>query len=501
VAGETVLIVEDVPESLKFSAGVLRGAGYKVHIASTAEQALSTLRFLQPELILVDFVLPGMNGLELTARVKQDLRLRNTIVVALTGCAMPGDEARARQAGCDGYLTKPIDARTLTASIRAYLDFGVHAPFAPTAGAAPPAPETPADNAIAGIPEVEMAELRESFLRGGKGLSRQLLANLEGQFDETKAKHTVHQWIGTAGLLGYPTISYRAREVEAVLRTPPWTVGRLRGPATNLARAFHNPTAPVSETPSQSTVRELTGKRIALIGVGGDDADRMCSALEQVGARPRLFDSGQSPYVEAVSNCHVLLLHVRPGTIGSRWLSPGAIALPALPTILMGEPELLLSLDPRVHARACSLLMDGWLPEEALMRLRIAVSHVPSTLPAIAAEAGELVISDSDESSRALVRKWLEEHGLPCRMATNGPDTILLLRHLRPPAAVLDVNMDGCEVLAAIRAESMPVRAILLMSQHLESEILRGFSLGAEDYLIQPFSPVELAARLKRLLA
>jgi CheY-like chemotaxis protein len=66
MAGETILIVEDAPESLKFAAGVLRGEGYKVTIASTAEQALSTLRFLQPQLMLVDFVLPGMNGLELT---------------------------------------------------------------------------------------------------------------------------------------------------------------------------------------------------------------------------------------------------------------------------------------------------------------------------------------------------------------------------------------------------------------------------------------------------
>jgi len=112
MAGETILIVEDVPESLKFTAGVLRSAGYRVSIASTAEQALSTLRFLKPELILVDFVLPGMNGLELTARIKQDARLRSAVVVALTGCAMPGDEIKARQAGCDGYLTKPIESHT-----------------------------------------------------------------------------------------------------------------------------------------------------------------------------------------------------------------------------------------------------------------------------------------------------------------------------------------------------------------------------------------------------
>jgi DNA-binding response OmpR family regulator len=78
---------------------------------------------------------------------------------------------------------------------------------------------------------------------------------------------------------------------------------------------------------------------------------------------------------------------------------------------------------------------------------------------------------------------------------------MVLVRHLQPPVAVVDVDMDGFKALAAIRAESMPVRTMFLTFKQHEEEILRGFSLGAEDYLVQPFSPVELAARLKRLLS
>ena len=498
MAGEIILIVEDVPESLKFAAGALRSAGYKVQIASTAEQALSTLRFLQPQLILVDFLLPGMNGLELTARVRQDARLRNTIIVALTACDMPGDEARARQAGCNGYLTKPIDARALAVRIRDYLDYG---------GDAPPGldtervPESPTSTGVIGLPEDELAELRASFLKGGKGLSRQLLASLDDEFDPAKASRTVHQWIGTAGLLGFPSIAYRAREVEVVLRTPPWTFARLRGPVTNLARSFYNPTAAISEPPSQSVVRMLHGKRVALIGLSGDEAERMCGALEQVGARPRLFETDQSPYTDAVGICHLVVVHVRPGNTGCRWIAADAPGLPVLPTVFMGAPEHLVALNSKIHARACGLLTDGCLTEELLMRLRLAISPaLPALSNGPAAETAELVISASDEPSRALLRSRLEEHGLRCRMAANGPDTILLLRHVRPPVAVVDVNMDGFEALAGIRAESMPIRTIFLTSQQHEDEILRGFSLGAEDYLVQPFSPVELAARLKRLL-
>lgn len=502
MAGEKILIVEDVPESLKFVAGVLRGAGYKVQIASTAEQALSTLRTLLPALILVDFLLPGMSGLELTARIKQDARLRNTIVVALTSCTTPGDEEKARQAGCDGYLTKPIDAGALVVQVRLFLDHEVDAPFPIAQDAAVRVvPDASPANSIAGIPEAELAELRESFLTGGKGLSRQLLASLDGQFDQAKTSRLVHQWTGTAGLLGFSGIAIRARDVETVLRSPPWTVSRLRGPLTNLARAFHNP-APASETTSPSIVRELTGKRIALIGLSGEDAERMCAALEQVGARPRLFDADESPYSEAVGNCSAVLIHVRPETKRSRWLAPDTIRLPVLPVVFIGEPEDLLSLAPKVQARACGLLLGGWLPVEALMRLRIAVTQPPSALGHGAlAPSTELVVAVSDESARATVQSLLKKEGLRCRMAANGPDTLLLLRHLQPPGAVLDVNMDGFEVLASIRAESLPVRTVLITAQQQEQEILRALSLGAEDYLAQPFSPVELVVRLKRLLA
>jgi DNA-binding response OmpR family regulator/HPt (histidine-containing phosphotransfer) domain-containing protein len=501
MAGETILIVEDVPESLKFTASVLRREGYRVSIASTAEQALSTLRFLQPQLILVDFMLPGMNGLELTARIKQDARLQKSVVVALTAYTTPADEDRARQAGCDGYLTKPIEARALVARVRDYLDYGAEAPGAYATGPAS-APEASADKGmIPGLPDNELAELRDSFLKGGKGLSRQLLASIEAQFDAARASQTVHQWIGSAGLLGFPTIAQRAREVETVLRSPSCTAARLRGPVTSLARAFHNPAGALSESSSQSVARVLHGKRVALIGLNGEGADLMCGALEQVGAKARLFEASQSPYAEAVGICHLVVVHVRPENRVCRWLAKDAPGLPALPTIFFGSPEHLLSLNSQVQARASGVLMEGCLPEEVLMRLRHAVTQTPSTLARVAAaDAGELVIAYADAASHPLLEAKMKEHGLRCRVAANGPETILLLRHLRPPAAVVDVSLDGFEALAAIRAEAMPVRTVFVTSQSHEDEILRGFSLGAEDYLVQPFSALELVARLKRLL-
>jgi len=136
--GETILIVEDSAVCLKLTAAALRAEGYRVQVASTAEQALSSLRSSKPDLILVDIMLPGMDGLEFTKRIKQDSRLRDVTVLALTACDMEGDEERARNAGCDGYLTKPIDKQTLK-EIRHYLDFGAKA-VVPAARSAEPPP-------------------------------------------------------------------------------------------------------------------------------------------------------------------------------------------------------------------------------------------------------------------------------------------------------------------------------------------------------------------------
>jgi DNA-binding response OmpR family regulator len=90
-----------------------------------------------------------------------------------------------------------------------------------------------------------------------------------------------------------------------------------------------------------------------------------------------------------------------------------------------------------------------------------------------------------------------------CWSAANGVEALRLIREEKPHAAVLDVNMpglDGYKVLAAVRAENLPVRVVLLTARQREDDVLRGFQMGADDYLIKPFSPLELIARLRRLL-
>jgi two-component system cell cycle response regulator DivK len=117
----SILVIEDNPASLKLARVLLVSEGHEVRTAVDAEEALRALESYRPSMILTDIQLPGMDGLELTRRLRGDPAWGGTVIVALTAYAMKGDEDKARAAGCDGYITKPIDPDTFAAQILAAL--------------------------------------------------------------------------------------------------------------------------------------------------------------------------------------------------------------------------------------------------------------------------------------------------------------------------------------------------------------------------------------------
>jgi two-component system, cell cycle response regulator DivK len=108
-----VLIVDDNPMNMKLVRVLLTGEGYEVRTAADALEALDILKEWRPLLILMDIQLPGIDGLELTRRLKADPGTDQIIIIGLTAYAMKGDEGRILAAGCDAYIAKPIDTRTL----------------------------------------------------------------------------------------------------------------------------------------------------------------------------------------------------------------------------------------------------------------------------------------------------------------------------------------------------------------------------------------------------
>jgi two-component system cell cycle response regulator DivK len=117
----TILYVEDNPDNRMLIRRVLSAEGYTVHEAPDAHHALSTLKTLHPDLILMDINMPDMDGYTLTAHIRALPNLGLIPIVALTANVMKGDRERSLEAGCDGYIQKPVDIDTLTQQIERFL--------------------------------------------------------------------------------------------------------------------------------------------------------------------------------------------------------------------------------------------------------------------------------------------------------------------------------------------------------------------------------------------
>ena len=122
MASRSILVVEDVPENLKLVRVLLSKQGFEVHTATTAEEGIEMARKIHPRLILADIQLPGMDGLEMTRQLKADPETMDSVIVALTAYAMEKNKQEALDAGCDGYITKPIDVKTFPTVIRQFLE-------------------------------------------------------------------------------------------------------------------------------------------------------------------------------------------------------------------------------------------------------------------------------------------------------------------------------------------------------------------------------------------
>ena len=119
---QKVLLIEDNLMNMELAADLLEAAGFQVLKAERAEDGIAMAVAQQPDIILMDIALPGMDGLEATRRIKQDARTARIPIVALTASAMRGDDDRARSAGCCGYIAKPIDTRQFARTVAAFME-------------------------------------------------------------------------------------------------------------------------------------------------------------------------------------------------------------------------------------------------------------------------------------------------------------------------------------------------------------------------------------------
>ena len=449
MANETILIVDDSPPLLKLAAMLLRNEAYIVHVASSADQALATLRVLRPALILIDLQLPDVNGLELTRQIRQIANLGRVVIIAMTGISRRGIEQESLDAGCNGFIAKPFDSLKLGDRIRQYVE--LHSP--------------------------------------------------PGQTDLPAILDSLREPTPETGTLLRTLLDGHDREMSANTPLP------------------------------DSLLRGFVGKRIGVFGFPDDEADRVSSAMERVGARPLLFSAEEWPESSVIADCEAIMLHVRPETKATKWLLSAFESGLTRPLILAGRRGHLQGLDISLQVWASDLLIDLWQPEEMLLRVGLVLVRSSHSSPLLIAAGSrtpktasiresfrhssglfeqtdairrsEVVVADDDRSIQILVQAVLKNHGFNCRVVSSGTEALQMIRERLPKVAILDVNMpgkSGLEVLADIRREELPVRVILLTAHQREEDIVRAFRLGADDYVSKPFNSMELLMRLNKLI-
>ena len=485
---ETILVVDETATNRKLAHQVLSGAGFEVRSVADAAAALNAVAEFQPQVVLTELRLEGMDGISLTRRIKEDPRSRRTVVIAVTGCGAESDRRAAASAGCDDFVVKPIDTRALPMLIQEHLARRDRE----TAGTGTAA-SSPNE-----LPSWAM-DLCRVFAREGAAKTAQFLQQGTPAGEIGRA---AHMWAGLGGTFGYPEITTVARELERACRMA--AVGpELTSLLRRLAALFGEITAsldvaqPHPQVPG-AFVQLLSGKTFSLAGFDPDDQKRIENALESAGARvlaaspENACDMTIAAAGSEETAAHLLDFR-RPG---------------ARPLLLVGASGIGQQVERMLASEAFDFVGAPWTVEEILAR---AYRHFTRRTPPSAIQpAGRerkirVVMADDDPTVLALLKTTVESYGMECTAASEGDKALQLMRAAPPDAAILDVimpNMDGLEVLAAVRNDPVlkDVRVLLLSALQQESDIVRALGLGADDYVTKPFSPLEVVARLKRLL-
>ncbi len=118
---QRILVIEDQEDNRRILRDLLTSAGYEIIEALTGEAGVLAAETQRPDLILMDIQLPGLDGYEATRRIKGNPALRPIPIIAVTSYALSGDEVKAREAGCDAYVTKPFSPRALLARVLQFI--------------------------------------------------------------------------------------------------------------------------------------------------------------------------------------------------------------------------------------------------------------------------------------------------------------------------------------------------------------------------------------------
>jgi DNA-binding response OmpR family regulator/anti-sigma regulatory factor (Ser/Thr protein kinase) len=532
-----ILVVEDEPALLAGYARILRSEGYDVLQSATGEDGWRICGEERPDLVLLDAMLPDLEGIEVCRRIKGDPEQAQTFVIMISGQRVSGDDqALGLEAGADGYLTKPIERRALVAHIRALLRIReseerqrqlvaelteanrrleeYNRLKAELVANMSHELRTPLTAIIGFVQLVEMSQKGEPIpapyataferiLRNGK----HLLALIDDVLDVAKIEagrmrlHREHFDLTEVVQGAFRELQSLARtrgidyslEVEGELPLAFSDPLRIRQVVINLLSNA------IKFTPKGSVSAELLpGERgtfrlvVRDTGVGIDEKSLgiIFERFRQVDGSMSRLAGGAGLGLSIVRQIVDLL----GGTIEveSR-VGSGSTFTVTLP---------LVAPDPEVRVADAASLVPALGAELGIGGGGAAGTEEPAVLAGGDSAPLVLIIED-DEDASALLSETIARAGYRVRLARSGARGLLLARELEPSAITLDVmmpGMDGWRVLQALKAEPRTAGIPVIVCSIVDNRPL-GYRLGASDYLIKPIEPVQLTASLRSVSA
>jgi CheY-like chemotaxis protein len=263
------------------------------------------------------------------------------------------------------------------------------------------------------------------------------------------------------------------------------------------------------DAPGQSSQQHpiLSGKTLGVVGFSPQDASAIGQALAAQYCSFAFLSHADAEFRKgSITGCDLLILSVPPEWSAPGSLNPASLLKTKKPVLMVGEREALSALAMRSQGGLRELIPAPWDVGDMIWRAATLLGRVqePRGRNGKKNQRKRIIIGD-ESAARALLHAVLAQEGMDCFVTDNGVDTVALARAKQADAVIVDVSLpglDGFQALAEIRRDRTlkNIAVILLTARQSEADVLRGFGLGADDYVTKPFSPMELAARLKRLL-
>jgi len=401
--------------SVNLICAVLSGEGYDLRAVFNADEALNALDTFKPGLILMDIQLPGKSGLELTRQLRANPEMDDANIVTVTAYERKEDEEDCLNAGCDGYILKPIHNSMFPATVRAFID-----------------------KESRGVPNVQ-GDVRD-LLRGMRiDFITVALAELAGllcpdlQIHKNRLLRTLHRWAGIAGTLGMPGVTDRARTIEGLIGSAkPVDVPAVRKALQELQEMITAAAAaPVFELAlPYEILKTLSGKRIALAGFGEPEARRIAQVLDRAECFTLIIEAPAAGFsIAMVEGFDVVILNL--GGAGGPTCHKNTIPDLKKPVLLVGSRASISDSVVSVETATRDFLTTPWDSEELLVRSwKLLSLDLRNGAPVERNGPAQVVIADDDPAIGALLTATFRRTGAECRLARNGTEALALVVRL-----------------------------------------------------------------------